>query len=76
MNLLFFLIKNNDLKNIKLLFNKNNLSIKKIFIKNFIEGVQLIEKDNNVETFFKIKINKDHSNLSFFDNGSFRYFEI
>ncbi len=73
--LTFFLIKNNDLKNIKRLFNKNNLSIKKIFIKNFIEGVELIDKDNNTETFFKIKINKNNSDLSFFDNGSFRYVE-
>ena len=73
--LTFFLIKNNDLMNIKQLFNKNNLNIKKIFIKNFIEGVELIDKDNNTETFFKIKINKDNSNISFFDNASFKYVE-
>jgi len=73
--LTFFLIKNNDLMNINRLFNKNNLSVKKIFIKNFIEGVELIDKDNNTETFFKIKINKNNSDLSFFDNGSFRYVE-
>jgi len=71
----FFLIRNNDLMNIKQLFNKNNLSVKKIFIKNFIEGVELIEKDNHTETFFKIKINKDNSNISFFDSASLKYVE-
>ena len=73
--LTFFLIKNNDLKNIKYLFNKNDLNVKKILIKNFIEGVELVEKDNNAQTFFKIKINKDNSNLSFFNESSFRYVE-
>ena len=75
--LTFFLINNNDLMNIKQLFKKNNLNVKKIFIKNFIEGVELIDKDkdNNAETFFKIKINKDNSNISFFDNASFKYVE-
>tara|TARA_X000000368_G_scaffold398687_1_gene368941 strand:+ start:1094 stop:2293 length:1200 start_codon:yes stop_codon:yes gene_type:complete len=73
--LTFFLISNNDLKNIKQIFNKNNLNIKKVLIKNFIDGTQLISKDNNIETFFKIKINKDSSNISFFDKASFRYVE-
>ena len=54
--LTFFLINNNDLKNIKQVFNKNNLNVKKVLIKNFIEGAQLINQNNNTETFFKIKI--------------------
>jgi len=73
--LTFFLIKNNDLRNIKQIFNKSNLNITKVLIKNFIEGTQLINKNNNIETFFKIKINKDSSHISFFDSSSFRYEE-
>ena len=74
--LTFFLIDNNDVKNLKKIFNKNNLSIKKILIKNFIEGTQIINQNNNkVETFFKIKINKNKSHISFFDKASFRYEE-
>jgi len=72
--LTFFLIGNNDLKNIKQLFNKSNLSVKKVVLKSFIEGVQLINQ-NNVETFFKIKINKETSSIAFFDQSSFRYSE-
>ena len=66
----------NDNKNIKQVYNKNNLTIKKILIKNFIEGTQIINQNNNkIETFYKIKINKDRSHISFFDKASFRYEE-
>ena len=73
--LTFFLIGNNDIKNIQQIFTKNNLNIKKVLIKNFIEGAQIINQNNNIETFFKIKINKDRSHISFFDKASFRYEE-
>ena len=73
--LTFFLIRNNDLKNIKQIFNKINLNVKKIFLKNFSEGVQLINKEKNTETFFKIKLSKDESHISFFENAAFRYSE-
>ena len=70
--LTFFLIENNDLKNINLVFNKNNLEVKKIFLKSFCEGVQLISQ-SKIETFFQIKIKKGSSNLSVFERSSFRY---
>ena len=73
--LTFLLIANNDLKNIKQIFNKNNLNVKKVLIKKFVEGIQIINQNNNTETFFKIKINKEISNISFFDKASFRYVE-
>ena len=73
--LTFFLIDNNDLKNIQKIFNKNNLNIKKIILKNFSEGVQLINQNKGIETFFKIKISKDISHINFFDKASFRYSE-
>jgi cell division protein FtsA len=73
--LTFFLIRNNDLKNIKQIFNKINLNVKKIFLKSFSEGVQLINQEKNTETFFKIKLSKNESHISFFDNAAFRYSE-
>ena len=63
------------MKNIKQIFNKNNLNVKKVLIKNFIEGAQIINQNNNIETFFRIKINKDRSHIIFFDKTSFRYEE-
>jgi len=73
--LTFFLIGNNDLKNIKKIFSKNNVNVKKVLIKNFVEGTQIIDQNNDTETFLKIKINKDRSSISFFHKSSFRYLE-
>ena len=73
--LTFLVINNNDLKNVKQIFNKNNLRIKKIFIKDFVEGIQLISNYQNSETFFNIKIGEENSHLSFFDNSAFRFNE-
>ena len=73
--LTFFLIRNNDLKNIQKIFNKNNLNIKKIILKNFGEGAQLITQQKDTETFFKIKIDKNISYINFFNKSSFRYAE-
>lgn len=72
--LTFFLIENNDLKNIKKIFDTSNLQVKKLILKNFSDGTQLINK-NNIETFFKIKINKEISSIIFFNQSSFRYSE-
>ena len=71
----FFLIKNNDLKNINQIYNKSNIYIKKILIKDFIEGAEIISQNKNSETFFKIKIYKDNSSIIFFENASFKYIE-
>ncbi len=72
--LTFFLIEKNDLKNVRLLFNKNNLEVKKIFIKSFSEGIQLIHQ-NKTETFFQIKLDKNNSKIIFFDKSSFKFSE-
>ena len=69
----FFLINNNDLNNIKKIFNKNNLNIRKIILKQFSEGVQLINKNDNIENFFRIKIGKNFSHINYFEDHSYRY---
>ncbi len=73
--LTFFLMKKNDLKNIKQIFNKNSLNIKKIINKNFVEGAELNNKDLNSENFYYVKIKKNTTSLSFFDDSAFRYYE-
>ncbi len=73
--LTFFLIGNNDYKNISQIFKKNNLNIEKILLKDFVEGVELIEQNHNSETFFKVKLGKNNSKISFFDRSSFLYSE-
>ena len=69
----FFLINNNDYKNLKNIFDKCNLKIKKIISKSFIEGVNLINLNKNSETFFKIEIKDTNSQIILFKNSSLKF---
>ena len=72
--LTFFMIKDNELKNIKTLFNNCNLNLNKIVLKSFVEGVQLVKKERK-DTFIKIKMNKDNTQLIFFYESAFCFFQ-
>ncbi len=72
--LTFFLIKNNELKNLKTLFNKCNLGINKIILKNFSDGIKIINNFKS-DTFIKIKIGKSESTLSIFFESAFCFFQ-
>ena len=72
--LTFFMIKDNDLKNLKTLFNGCNLSIEKVILKSFTDGIKIIKK-NKKDTFFKIEINKNDTNLIFFSDSAFCFFQ-
>ena len=69
----FCLIHNNDYKNLNNIFNKCNLKIKKILLKNFVEGTYLINKSKNLDTFFKIDINENSSQLFYFENYALKF---
>ena len=71
----FFLIKNNDLKNIKNLFNKCNLSIDKIYTKSFLKGVNYINLKQENENLCIVNIQKNSSNILIFYKSSYVYFE-
>ena len=71
----FFLMNNEEHKKIKTVFGKNNLKVKKIFIKDYIEGVKLIDKKKNDGTFFIIKFNKENINLTYFEKSSFKFIQ-
>ena len=71
----FFLIDNNDLKNLKNIFKQCNLKVKRIISKNFIEGVNLINTNPNTDTFFKIEINNNNSQILYFENSSLKFIQ-
>ena len=70
---LFFLIDSNDLNNLKNIFNKCNLRINKILSKSFVEGISLINNNQNLDTFFKIEIDKKNCRIIFFENCSLKF---
>ena len=72
--LTFFMMKNNELKDLKALFNRCNLNLNKIILKSFTDGIKIVNKNKN-HSFFKININKDDSQLSFFSESAFCFFQ-
>ncbi len=64
----------NDYKNLSNIFEKCNLKIQKILIKSFIEGVS-IEKKNEANTFFNIKVNKENIKILYFENSALKIIE-
>ena len=68
----FALIDSNDYLNLKSIFDKCNLKIKKILIKSFIKGA-FVNNNNNSDTFFYIKIQEYNSKIFYFENNSLKY---
>jgi cell division protein FtsA len=70
----FTLINSNDHKNFKSIFDKSNLKIKKILIKSFINGVNIINNYKS-DTFIHIKIDKNDTKIFYFENNSLKFEE-
>ena len=68
----FVLIDKNIHNNIKNIFDKCNLKIKKILIKSFVKGANISDNNNNVDTFFYIKIGEENSKIIYFENNSLK----
>ena len=70
--LTFNLISMNNYNNLKNIFENCNLKINKILLKNFIKGANISET-KNIETFFQVELNKDHSKIFFFENNTLKF---
>ena len=69
----FAMMSLNEYKNLKNIFLNCNLKIKKILLKSFIESVNTSESNENIESFFQIRIDNDFSKIHFFENNSLKY---
>ena len=69
----FLLIGKNDHKNLINIFEKCNLRIKRIFSKNFLEGIHIINQNTGLENFFKIEINDDNIEIFLFENSALKF---
>jgi cell division protein FtsA len=74
-HLTLFLLKKNDLKNLKLVLNNCHINIERIVLKPFVSGINKIKKDKVEEMFFLINLDKNKSSISIFNNLSFIYSE-
>ena len=69
----FTLINSNVLKNLKNIFDKCNLKIKKILLKSFVKGAYLSNNNLDTETFFQVEINPNTSKIFYFENNSLKF---
>ena len=67
------LINKNDYKNLKIIFEKCNLKVKKILTKSFVEGVNTSKNHKNIETFFQVKIKDNSSKIFYFENNALKF---
>ncbi len=67
------LMNKNDFKNLKIIFEKSNLKVKKILIKSFVEGVNTSKNHKNIETFFQVKIKSNSSKIFYFENNALKF---
>ena len=69
----FNLMNNNDYKNLKNIFDKCNLKIKKILLDSFVKGSLISEKNQDIETFFYIQMDKNYSKIFYVENDSVKF---
>jgi cell division protein FtsA len=74
-NMTFFLVNKNILKNIKTVFNNCGLNIEKIILNSFVQGINLLSRNQLDKNFTILKLEKDRINISLFKNKSFVFTE-
>ena len=70
-NMTFFLVSKNIVKNLKLLFNISGISIDRIILKPFAEGVNYLLMNKNNKSFTTITLEEKKINISLFKNKSY-----
>ena len=74
-NMTFFLMNKNFLKNVKSVFNNCGLSIEKIILKPFAQGVNLLSNSHIDNNFTILRLERNRINVSLFKNKSFVFTE-
>ena len=69
----FNMIKKNDFKNLKLIFDNCNINIKKIISNTFVKGTIISDKNPDIESFFHIQFNENNSKIFYVENGSIKF---
>jgi cell division ATPase FtsA len=62
----FVLVNTNDCKNLNYMFDKCGLNIKKILVKSFIKGANILHNYKNIDTFFYTSIKSKNSKTFYF----------
>lgn len=69
----FALINTNDFKNLKNIFEKCNIKIRKILLKSYIKGAYISNKNFLNENFFQVQMSDNNSKIILFENNSLKF---
>ena len=69
----FTLISSNNHKNLIKIFEKCKVRVKKILIKSFVKGANIVDNNKNIDTFFEIKINEKDTKVFLFENNCLKF---
>ena len=72
----FNMIKENDLKNLKTMFDTCNIKIKKIITESFVKGAIINNSNPSVDTFLHIQISENNCKIFYTENSSIKFEEV
>jgi len=66
----FISLPKNNIKNIKNLFESNDLKVDRLLCKPLAAGINLVNSENNLKNFFLLNIDDEISTISIYENSS------
>ncbi len=75
LHMTFISIPNNNLKNIKSIFNHNDLQIDRIISKPLADGIYLLNKKKDLKNFIIINVDNELSTVSLYEDSSLVFFK-
>ncbi len=71
----FISLPKNNIKNIKTLFESNDLKVDRLLCKPLTAGINLSNEENNLKNFFLLNIDNEISTVSIYENSSLVFFK-
>ncbi len=71
----FVSLPKNNIKNIKNLFESNDLKVERLLCRPLLTGINLVSKNNSLKNFFLLNLDEELSTISVYENSSLVFFK-
>lgn len=71
----FVLFQKSDFSNLKYIFENCNLKLKKVISKKFLEGINIINNNPEQDSFLKINLNENDTEIIYYENSALKFFQ-
>ena len=75
LHMTFVSIPDNNLKNIKAIFNQSNLTVDRVISKPFVDGINFLNNKQNLKNFIAINIENELSTISIYEDSTLVFFK-